>query len=142
MDSYADFKGSLIEEVEGGTMFFKRKAKIADEVIEEVVVDRESVEKEIELLSKKIELEASAENYSSIASLYQSIDCVDEAIQYYEKSLESDKKLGKSYNELTRLYNIKRKEAAKNKDDKEIQFYMNKLDSLLQLSKDVIRGKV
>lgn len=142
MDSYADFKGSLIEEVEGDTMFFKRKAKIVDEVIEEVVVDRESVEKEIELLSKKIEQEASAEHYSRIASLYQSIDCVDEAIQYYEKSLESDKKLGKSYNELTRLYNIKRKEAAKNKDDKEIQFYMNKLDSLLQLSKDVIRGKV
>ena len=59
----------------------------------------------------------------------------------YETSLEENKELGKAYTDLLKLYNIKRKEASDSKDEDQVKMYMDKINSLMQLSKDVIRGK-
>ncbi|ADD01587.1 tetratricopeptide repeat protein [Thermoanaerobacter sp. CM-CNRG TB177] len=76
-----------------------------------------------------------------IGSLYFEADKIDDAIKYYEISISESKSLGKAYTELLKLYNIKRKEAINKKDDESLKHYMDKIDSLLQLSKDVIRGR-
>lgn len=67
---------------------------------------------------------------------------VDERIKELETILAEDKSLGSNYNELMKMYNIKRRQAAEAKDEEQIQIYLNKIDDLMQLSKDVIRGKV
>lgn len=65
----------------------------------------------------------------------------DDAINYYEQSLAEDKQLGKAYTDLLKLYNQKRQEAAEAKDDAKIKEYMEKVQNLMQTSKDVLRGK-
>ncbi|WKV10173.1 tetratricopeptide repeat protein [Thermoanaerobacterium sp. CMT5567-10] len=76
-----------------------------------------------------------------IGSLYFEANKIDDAIKYYEISISENKSLGKAYTELVKLYNIKRKEAISKKDDESMKQYMEKIDRLLQLSKDVIRGR-
>lgn len=71
-----------------------------------------------------------------------SVEEVDQRIEELEAILAQDKSLGKNYNELMKMYNIKRRHAAEAKDEQQIQVYLNKIDALMQLSKDVIRGKV
>ena len=79
---------------------------------------------------------------NEIGSCYFQAKETDQAIAYYEQSLEDDKQLGKAYTDLLKLYNLKRQEAASAKDDENLTLYMNKVQNLMQLSKDVIRGKV
>lgn len=79
---------------------------------------------------------------NEIGSCYFQAKETDQAIAYYEQSLEEDKQLGKAYTDLLKLYNLKRQEAASAKDDENLTLYMNKVQNLMQLSKDVIRGKV
>lgn len=83
-----------------------------------------------------------AELLNKIGDLYFKLNRIDDAISYYEASIEENKTLGRAYTELIKLYNIKQKEAIKKNDDANIKFYMEKIDDLLQLSKDVIRGKL
>ena len=39
-----------------------------------------------------------------------------------------------------KLYNKKRQEAAEGKDDEKVKEYMDKVQNLMQMSKDMIRG--
>ncbi|SHI77351.1 tetratricopeptide repeat protein [Propionispora hippei] len=64
----------------------------------------------------------------------------DEAIHYYEMSIQKNRTLGKAYTDLLKLYNVKRREAAERNDDEQLQQYLDKIDALMKLSKDVIRG--
>lgn len=73
--------------------------------------------------------------------MYFEADKTDDAIKYYEASISENKALGKAYTDLVKLYNIKLKEATNEKNDKNMKYYMDKIDNLLQLSKDVIRGR-
>ena len=41
---------------------------------------------------------------------------------------------------LMKLYNKKRQEAAEAKDDEKVKEYMDKVQNLMQMSKDMIRG--
>lgn len=43
--------------------------------------------------------------------------------------------MGEGYKKLMILYNAKRAEAAKNRDDAGIDYYMNKLDDMRNLAK-------
>ena len=40
------------------------------------------------------------------------------------------------------LYNAKLKEARESGNDEEIQYYLNKIDALMQRSKDLLRGRI
>ncbi|MFQ7539790.1 MAG: hypothetical protein ACLRL6_21625, partial [Clostridium sp.] len=64
----------------------------------------------------------------------------DEAITYLEMSLSEKKDLGKGYRTLLNLYNTKRREAAKAKDDEQIQYYLRKIDEMMAISKEVTRA--
>lgn len=75
-----------------------------------------------------------------IGQLYLEID-EDKAILYLEKSLEINKNIGIGYKSLMTLYNKKRKYYSKEYDANKLQYYLDKIDYMLQLSKDVIRGK-
>ncbi len=68
------------------------------------------------------------------------LEQIDEAIRFYELSIQENRTLGKAYTDLLKLYNVKRKEAAEQNDDEQLQHYLDKIDALMKLSKDVIRG--
>jgi len=68
------------------------------------------------------------------------LEQIDEAIRFYELSIQENRTLGKAYTDLLKLYNVKRKEAAERNDDEQLQQYLDKIDALMKLSKDVIRG--
>ena len=128
--------------------FFGKKKKAAEQPAAEAkpVVDRQELVAQAE--QRKAALESAPDKaarirlLNEIGSLYFQAEEVDQAIVYYEKSLEEDKQLGKAYTDQLKLYNLKRQEAAAAKDDANLTFYMNKVQELMQLSKDVIRGKV
>lgn len=79
---------------------------------------------------------------NEIGDIYYKISDYDEAAKYYEESLSLHKAIGKAYTNLLNIYNAKRKEAAVNKDDDQIQYYLVKIDEMMKISKDVVRGNV
>lgn len=79
---------------------------------------------------------------NEIGGIYYKISDYDNAVIYYEESLKIEKTIGKAYTNLLNIYNIKRKEAAVNKDDEKLQYYLNKIDDMMKISKDVVRGNV
>ncbi len=81
-----------------------------------------------DLLDKKGELLAQASE-------------TDQAIAAYEASMEADNRMGQAYRGLTALYNVKRREAAQAGDEATAKEYLDKLQSLMQGSKDLLRGK-
>lgn len=105
--------------------------------IEEILQTIESEKAKLESLSGKERIEC----LNKLGALYFEADKISEAIEMYETSLEENKELGKAYTDLLKLYNIKRKEATESKDEDQVKMYMDKINSLMQLSKDVIRGK-
>lgn len=131
-------------------MLFFKKSKIKEtsstlkkENIKEP--DKSELIKEAENLLSSIDSAAGDERIkilNKVGSLYFKADKTDDAIKYYEVSISENKALGKAYMDLVKLYNIKLKEATNEKNDKNMKYYMDKIDNLLQLSKDVIRGRI
>lgn len=128
--------------------FLKKKKKTKENKKEEItdeVVDQEEI---IQLINESKDIIKTAtgnvliEHLNTIGNLYFKLEDIDKSIEYYELSLSENKSLGFAYTELMKLYNIKRKEAVENKKDEEVQVYLNKIDELMQLSKDVMRGRV
>lgn len=125
--------------------FFKRKKKKAASPKEEKVVNKEEILSKIEQAKQGLE-EADTENKTSylnqIGSLYLEIEDYDQAITYYETSISEKQEMGKAFTDLTKLYNIKRKEASEQNDKEKVQYYLAKSDELMQLTKDTIRGNM
>ncbi len=110
--------------------------------LEETVVDRE------ELLKEAAELEAGMESLAGqkhtetlnrLGELYFQAEEYDRSMEIFEKSLAEDAGLGKAHTYLMKLYNIKRKEAAQQKNSEMVQRYLDKMDQLTALSKDSMR---
>ena len=124
-------------------MFFKRKEKKEEPVQEEVVQDTGELlanakRAVAELKDKSGEERIAALN--EIGILYAEAKQTDEAITYLDMSLSEKKDLGKGYRALLNLYNTKRREAAKAKDDEQIQYYLRKIDEMMAISKEVTRA--
>lgn len=123
----------------------KKKEKTKEvEKVESTVSVEESIKKAEEL---KEELKNCDETkkvmlLNEIGGIYYKISDYDNAVIYYEESLNIEKTIGKAYTNLLNIYNIKRKEAAVNKDDEKLQYYLNKIDDMMKISKDVVRGNV
>lgn len=127
--------------------FFKKKKK--QEISKELIVkelsheEKSQIEESIKNLQQKIEdldpadNEALAAKYEQLGLLHNELSQVDEAIISLEKSLNHQKSIGDGYKELMKLYNQKRAEAARNKDDNGIQKWMNKMDEMRQIAKEV-----
>ena len=79
---------------------------------------------------------------NQIGALYYQAEELESAINYYEESLSIKKEMGKSYTDLMSLYNNKRQQAAENKNDEQMNYYMQKVQEMMQMSKDMLRGKM
>ncbi|MCB2295675.1 tetratricopeptide repeat protein [Clostridium algoriphilum] len=130
-------------------MFFKKKKmrETSSTLKQENIkpLDKEKLIEEAKILSNTIDTLVDDEKIkvlNRIGSLYFEADKIDDAIKYYEISISEKKALGKAYTDLVKLYNIKRKEAVTEKNTEGVKHYLDKIDTLLQLSKDVIRGRV
>ena len=71
----------------------------------------------------------------------QKIGHNDEAIKNFEESMKIKEAFGPAFDGLTKLYNEQRKEAAFNKDDAQIQYWVKKTDDLLAQSKKIMRSR-
>ncbi|MCK1211610.1 hypothetical protein MXZ81_08655 [Streptococcus uberis] len=67
--------------------------------------------------------------------LYAKLSKMDQSIKMLEKSLSLEISIGEGYKQLMAYYNQKRKEAAIDKDDELIEYYMNKLDEMRNIAK-------
>ncbi len=126
-------------------LFGKKKEKTAEKVEKAPVVNKEELISQAE--AKVQELEGTKEDarvilLNKIGSLYFQAEELDKAIEYYEQSLDMKKQMGRSYTDLMSLYNKKRQQAAKAKNDKEISYYLDKVQGMMQMSKDMLRGKM
>lgn len=126
--------------------FGKKRNKV--EVKKEETVQL-SEEQKSEILNKinadkeKLEKLNGAERIAlldEVGLMYADIGEIEEAIVPLEESLSIKKATGKGYRTLLSLYNKKRAEAARNNDDPTLQYYLEKIDHLMQISKDVARG--
>lgn len=66
---------------------------------------------------------------------------IDSAINKLEKYIEENKKLGKVFTYLMELYNKQLSEARLNGEDEKIKFNLDRIDKLMQRSKDIVRGR-
>lgn len=123
----------------------KKDKKTFEENAKTEVLNIEELKESAEKL--KVELENSEGDervniLNKIGDIYYKISDYDEAAKYYEESLSLHKAIGKTYTNLLNIYNAKRKDAAINKDDNQIQYYLVKIDEMMKISKDVVRGNV
>ncbi|WP_300279458.1 tetratricopeptide repeat protein [Peptacetobacter sp.] len=123
----------------------KKKEKVNEtEKIDNSINIEDSIKK-IEELKKELKNCDSIKKVTllnDIGGIYYKILDYDNAVIYYEESLNIEKTIGKAYTNLLNIYNIKRREAAVNKDDEKLQYYLNKIDDMMKISKDVVRGNV
>lgn len=109
--------------------------------IEEKINDvKAQIKSLIDTDDEKLKLHV-AELLEELAGLYESSNQIDEAIGAYEQSLSNVQRMGKSYQRLLILYNKKRACAASTGNDEEMKLYFEKVQALMQSSKDMIRGK-
>lgn len=123
----------------------KENKQTIEETTQDIKINREEI---LSLIDRKKEglknstKDQEIELLNEIAEAYVKISEIDLAIEFYEQSLNKEVKLGKALTELINLYNLKRKEAVMNKDDEKVSKYMIKINELMQLSKDSLRGKI
>lgn len=119
--------------------FFKKKENKECKIESTQKKDFEEIKIEIEKIEKVKEKDFDV--LVQLGLLYAKIEEDDKAIEYLEKSLEINKNIGDGYKQLMSLYNKKRRKYSKDYDDKKLQYYLNKIDYMLQISKDYVRGK-
>ena len=126
-------------------LFGKNKAKSSQEVKLLSDDDRKALVKQAEekiLALEGLDGERQIPLLNEIGSLYFQAELWDEAILFYEKSLSIKCEMGKSYTDLMTLYNKKRQKAAEAKNDREMELYLGKVQEMMQMSKDMLRGKM
>ncbi|MFP7170305.1 tetratricopeptide repeat protein [Terribacillus sp. 7520-G] len=99
----------------------------------------------LSISSKEQELDQASEGEQAkileeIGKAYSRLGDDDRAIAAFEKSIQIEKSVGDGYKKLLSLYNKKRAEAAKANDEESLQIYLDKMDRMMQVSKDVARG--
>ncbi|BBC56104.1 hypothetical protein SMNUM_0457 [Streptococcus mutans LP13] len=72
---------------------------------------------------------------------YAELNEVDTAITNLEMSLDKKLSMGAGYKKLMSLYNAKRAEAARNKDNDAIDYYMAKMDEMRNIAKKLTLSK-
>lgn len=126
-------------------MFFKKKQKevVSSEVVP--VENKEELMNQAEMMIKELEGKSGDARISILDQIgihYCDAQEYDLAIQYLEMSLNEKKAVGKGYTTLLKVYNVKRKIAAQDKDDEKLQYYLVKIDEMMAISKEVIRSNL
>ena len=123
----------------------KKEKKNLQEDIKTEASNIEELKESVEKLKEDLQNSEGSSRVNilnKLGDIYYKISDYDEAAKYYEERLSLQKTIGKAYTNLLNIYNSKRKEAAINKDDEQIQYYLVKIDDMMKISKDVVRGNV
>lgn len=134
-------------------VFFKKKDdknRKSVETVEEITLSEEA---KAELLKKIADGKALVNNdseksdedlaksYEQMGLWYAELNEVDTAITNLEMSLDKKLSMGAGYKKLMSLYNAKRAEAARNKDNDAIDYYMAKMDEMRNIAKKLTLSK-
>ena len=126
------------------------KNRKSDETVEEITLSEEA---KAELLKKIADGKALVNNdseksdedlaksYEQMGLWYAELNEVDTAITNLEMSLDKKLSMGAGYKKLMSLYNAKRAEAARNKDNDAIDYYMAKMDEMRNIAKKLTLSK-
>lgn len=127
--------------------FFKKKAPKTNlapdsEVKSSLTAQQiEQIELEINPLLAQIEktddLLILASSCEQIGLLYHQLNHIDLAIEYLEKSQQHKKSIGEGYKTLMNLYNAKRAYAAQYGSLADIDIWMNKMDAMRNIAKQM-----
>ncbi len=126
-------------------LFGKKKENKAEKVQETVAVNKEELVSQAQAKVQELDgkqVDDRVELLNEIGSLFFQAQELDQAIKYYEESLSLKKAMGKAYTDLMSLYNKKRQQAAENKNDEQLDYYLAKVQEMMQMSKDMLRGKM
>ncbi|MDY2777056.1 MAG: hypothetical protein SOU51_01570 [Collinsella sp.] len=108
-------------------------------------IDEAVIRQKIDGLKQEVmglEGTAAAAVFDAMGADYELIGDVDGAIEAYESSLDAHRTMGKASAALVKLYNAKRAQAARDRDDDAIKYYLDKVNEMLSISKDSLRGRV
>ncbi len=127
--------------------FFKKKAPKTNlapdsEVKSSLTAQQmEQIEQKINQLLQQLEknedLLMLASSCEQIGLLYHQLNHIDLAIEYLEKSQQHKKSIGEGYKTLMNLYNAKRAYAAQHGSLADIDIWMNKMDAMRNIAKQM-----
>ena len=121
-----------VETVEEITLSEEAKAELLKKIADGKALVNNDSEKSDEDLAK---------SYEQMGLWYAELNEVDTAITNLEMSLDKKLSMGAGYKKLMSLYNAKRAEAARNKDNDAIDYYMAKMDEMRNIAKKLTRSK-
>jgi tetratricopeptide (TPR) repeat protein len=125
---------------------FKKKKPDKKDVVQELTPEEiENLKKQANELAAGVDsltADDQPKQYEALGAVYTKLGQTDDAIGAYEASLRLKEQFGDAYNALLNLYETKRKEAAAARDDAEIQKWVTKTDTLLDMSKRVLRSSM
>ncbi|PXY99253.1 tetratricopeptide repeat protein [Gilliamella apicola] len=127
------------------SFFKKNKQKIkepkteikASLTSEQIVQIEQSIQQLQQQIANSDDVKLLAVLNEKTGMLYHQLERIDLAIEYLEISLQHKKSIGEGYKILMSLYNLKRAEAATNGSMADIDFWMNKMDSMRNIAKQV-----
>jgi tetratricopeptide (TPR) repeat protein len=126
---------------------FKKKdteKKTAAQVPEEVPANHDELVKEAENLlaqAKTCSSEMLVDLYNKAGAAFDLAGELDRAIESYELSFTEKREMGPASKALQSLYNKKRQQLAKAGDSAGAMDYLNKMQTIMQVAKDQLRGK-
>lgn len=121
-----------VETVEEITLSEEAKAELLKKIADGKALVNNDSEKSDEDLAK---------SYEQMGLWYAELNEVDTAITNLEMSLDKKLSMGAGYKKLMSLYNAKRAEAARNKDNDAIDYYMAKMDEMRNITKKLTLSK-
>lgn len=121
-----------VETVEEITLSEEAKAELLKKIADGKALVNNDSEKSDEDLAK---------SYEQMGLWYAELNEVDTAITNLEMSLDKRLSMGAGYKKLMSLYNAKRAEAARNKDNDAIDYYMAKMDEMRNIAKKLTLSK-
>ncbi|MHC9533340.1 hypothetical protein ACVPPR_07975 [Dellaglioa sp. L3N] len=126
-----------------GNLFKEKKHTEQSIALELSLEDKVALQQENEKINAAIlsgKNQATIEHYNQLGENQIKLGEIDDAINSFEQSLKIKESFGVAYNNLLNLYEDKRKGAAQKKDNEAIQKWITKTDSLLALSKRVMKS--
>ena len=121
-----------VETVEEITLSEEAKAELLKKIADGKALVNNDSEKSDEDLAK---------SYEQMGLWYAELNEVDTAITNLEMSLDKKLSMGAGYKKLMSLYNAKRAEAARNKDNDASDYYMAKMDEMRNIAKKLTLSK-
>lgn len=110
------------------------KSSLTAQQIEQIELKINPLLEQIEKIDDLLILASSCEQ---IGLLYHQLNHIDLAIEYLEKSQQHKKSIGEGYKTLMNLYNAKRAYAAQHGSLADIDIWMNKMDAMRNIAKQM-----